>query len=186
MDIDTIIERYPELPYFIIATYFLAVAGSETALRVFSFGFIFLSAGITIGLLLKGILKTERPREYECFPGAEYDVPSLHTLLSSGAVTYMYYIDPIYMMLLTPLAVLYMISRLRTHVHTTQAVFAGVLIGIPLGIIIGRSMAVSNLHGLEVPLTVMFFFTPYAARKYWKVYEKEHVSQLDDTVKDKM
>lgn len=173
MDLDTIIERYPELPYFTLAAYFLAMEGAQNSLRVFSFGFIFISVGMTVGLILKGILRTERPVDYGCFPCAEYDIPSLHTLLSCGAVTYMYFINPIYTLILTPLAIAYMISRVRTRLHTRLAIITGAVIGAPIGAMVGRSMAVSSLQGLEVPLTVMFFFTPYAARRYWKICEKQ-------------
>ncbi|MBD3387969.1 MAG: phosphatase PAP2 family protein [Candidatus Altiarchaeales archaeon] len=166
MKLYILIDRIPELPYFILSLLFLFTNPMPVSRQVFSSAFMYLLAAIGLGLLLKCLLRTERPREYHCIPIARYDIPSLHTMVSVGAVAFVYFADPVYAIVLAPVSVLYMVSRLKLGLHTRNAVFAGALLGLLVGLSCGSMMWTLDFKGLEPFLSSMFFITPPAATMF--------------------
>jgi len=163
MNLYYVIDRVPEFPYFVLALAFVFTNPPEASLHVFSVAFIFMVASIFLGLSIKVLFKTKRPVNYPCVPIARYDIPSLHTLISVGAVAFTYFVNPLYAFILAPVGVFYMYSRVRLCVHTKKAVYVGALVGLVMGVFFGMSLHVLSFPGYEHLLTAFFFLTPVSA-----------------------
>ncbi|MBU0762855.1 MAG: hypothetical protein KKD39_07495 [Candidatus Altiarchaeota archaeon] len=158
-----LIDRVPEMPYFMMALAYSHLE-VEKALHTFSASFLFLLLSILVGLFLKTLLKTKRPVEYPCIPVARYDIPSLHTLISVGAIPLIYFLDSKYAFFFVPLALVYMYSRLKLGFHSKKAVYLGALAGLVVGVVSGFVLS-KMVFGLNesIFLTVSFFMLPLAA-----------------------
>jgi len=158
-----LIDRVPELPYFIFALIFVLYTPVEVAKQVFAVSCLFMVSGIIVGVSLKVLLKTKRPCEYHCIPYVKYDVPSLHTLLSIGAIAYICFINVKYCVFAIPMGYTYMISRLRLGLHTKKAVYVGAAVGLLMGSLFGYLLWRIDFHGFEYPMSVLFFLIPVSA-----------------------
>ncbi len=163
MDVYKLIDRVPEMPYFLMALAY-AVIEPERATQVFPSAFVFLAVTITVGLLMKASLKTQRPVVYPGIPIAKYDVPSLHTAISVGAVSFIYFMEPVFTIVFTPIAFVYMYSRIRLGFHTRLAVYTGVVVGFLAGSAVGYGLSGHVFSAFEsFALSIMFFLVPVSA-----------------------
>ncbi|MFH1403692.1 MAG: hypothetical protein ABIH11_05420 [Candidatus Altiarchaeota archaeon] len=156
-----IIDRVPEFPYFLFASYYVFTTPVSTSRHVFSIAFIYMLVSLLLGLGIKHILKTERPRPYGDVKPFCFDIPSIHTSLSLGAVAFTYFVNPVYSILMFPVGVLYFYSRLKLGYHTKKAILVGALIGVVTGI--GCGMLLADLYfteRVESYLSVLFFSIP--------------------------
>ena len=168
-----LIDSLPELPYIILALAYIALYPLERSLHVLATAFIFLLTGLVIGLALKRMIRSERPKKYKGIPIAEYDIPSLHTLLSIGAIAFVYQIERQYTIIFIPLGLIYMVSRVGLGVHTKSAVIFGAAIGMLLGSFFGVAIDGIDYKGLEGLFTILFFLTPVTATFFRKKFIKE-------------
>ncbi|MCX6695400.1 MAG: phosphatase PAP2 family protein [Candidatus Altiarchaeota archaeon] len=142
-----IIDSIPEFPYFLLAIVFVFTEPSEKSMHVLSMLFIYVFLALAVGIIVKYLLKTQRPKErYKLFV-IGYDVPSLHTIIAVGLVFFTYFIDPVYSLLLVPLAVVYMHSRVSLGFHTKKAVAVGAFLGVVVGFSTGQLLAHMILPG---------------------------------------
>jgi membrane-associated phospholipid phosphatase len=163
MRLYVLIDRVPELPYFVLALFYALSNPLEDSLHVFSVAFLYLSASLAVGLLLKAALKTKRPVDYACIPVAKYDVPSLHTMVSVGAVAFIYFVEPIYSLIMAPVGILYMYSRVKLCFHTKTAVYVGAAVGVAMGAAFGTLLSSVSLRGFEAIACALFFLVPVSA-----------------------
>ncbi|MFH1054906.1 MAG: hypothetical protein V1744_02295 [Candidatus Altiarchaeota archaeon] len=160
MNVYQVIDRFPEFPYFVLAVVFISLNPVDVSLHVLAVSFLFMVSSLIVGIVLKFILKTNRPTGYKCIILARYDVPSLHSLLSVGGAVFVYFVSPIYCVFAVPLAILYMHSRIKLCLHTTEAVVAGAIIGFLMGVLFGLILWSVDLDGFELILSLLFFFIP--------------------------
>jgi len=158
-----LIDRIPELPYFALAFFYMSYTPPARSMHVFAVAFFYLLTSIALGVALKALLKTERPCEYHCIPAVRYDVPSLHTFISVGAASFVYFVDPLYCLIMVPLGLLYMHSRLKLGLHTKNAVYAGAVLGALTGLFYGLMLYKVSFGGLEPVYAFLFFLTPVSA-----------------------
>ncbi len=163
MNIYYVIDRVPELPYFILALVYVASTPTDFTRPVFAVAGLFLVSSLAVGITLKAVLRTERPVEYHCIPAVKYDIPSLHTLLSIGAIVFIYFVEPVYSLVMAPVGVLYMYSRLKLGLHTRKAVYVGAVVGALLGAVFGSLVKMVDLREYEMVLATLFFLIPLAA-----------------------
>jgi|GEM_PF-1268314 len=166
MRYDNIIDRYPEIPYFLLSAYHVWDKGLDISLKIFSFGFVFMTVGLGTGFFLKNLFKTQRPVDYDCAGGGQYDIPSIHSLMSCGAVAYIVFFEPAYALVLSVLCIVYMRSRVSMNVHTRGAVLLGAATGFVVGTAVGWVASENSLGPLEAPFTIMFFLIPLAAKNF--------------------
>ncbi|MBD3261970.1 MAG: hypothetical protein GF334_09970 [Candidatus Altiarchaeales archaeon] len=145
-----LIDRFPEAPYYLLSITYLLFQPPADSIYLFSGALIFVVLSFGLGVALKLALKTERPNYYCSLPAVEYDVPSLHTLVSLGGAAYVYTVNPHYGFVLFPIALAYMYARLESGFHSKKAVFVGAVLGVSLGYL----FSIVNL----------FLFLPVAAR----------------------
>ena len=82
-----IIDKIPEMPYFLLALVYVAINPDVSYLtHVFSTAFFYLTISLTAGMTLKLLLKTKRPTDYSSHMLLKYGFPSLHSLISIGAI----------------------------------------------------------------------------------------------------
>ncbi len=166
MRLYNLIDRLPEFPYFLLALFYVLTTPVDVARQVLSAAFCYMVFAISVGLAIKLALKTPRPREYRCIPIAKYDIPSLHTLVSVGSIVFIYFINPLYAVVFTPVGVLYMYSRIKLGIHTKKAVIYGALIGVVIGFFFGTIITEIDLGPLRVPAAILFFAIPVCASLY--------------------
>lgn len=181
MDAYELIDRVPELPYFALALVYAFNTPVEVARHVFAVAFCFLSASVFVGVLLKCTLKTERPVKYHCLPAVKYDIPSLHTQVSVGAVVFVYFVDPRYCLVLAPIGALYMVSRVKLGLHTRSAVYCGALIGLVMGYLAGQLLGRVDFGGYDLLLSAAFFATPLSATAF-RLVCLEHPARKEPAV----
>ena len=148
-----LIDCYPEIPYYIASLVFLFNHSISEGMMVFSRAFIFISSTLALGLFVKWVLKFKRPRSYTSMPLVSYDTPSLHTMVSVGSCLFAYILKPVYGLLLTPIAVLYMYSRVKLRYHSRSAVYSGLLLGLTLG------WSSRILFEIQVPVKLSYYFS---------------------------
>jgi membrane-associated phospholipid phosphatase len=163
MRIYYLIDRIPELPYFMLALFYMSYTPPERFMHVFAIAFFYLITSISLGITVKALLRTERPCDYHCIPAVRYDIPSLHTMISAGAVVVIYFIEPLYCLIMAPLGVLYMYSRLKLGLHSKNAVYAGAALGVLTGLFYGLMADKISFGGLESVYAVSFFILPICA-----------------------
>ena len=159
----SLIDRFPAIPYLVIGLGYLLLNLDklEDVIHVFSSAFIFLSMAVVIGIILKVIFKTERRIPRYGGTIAKYGFPSIHTLASIGGIAFIYFVDPMFALLLLPLGLLYMYSRIKMGVHSDVDVIGGAIVGIIIGIFCG--IYVLNIHldlTIEIILGALFFIAP--------------------------
>lgn len=160
------IDKIPEFPYFILAlTYTLYHPEKPLITHIFSTAFIFMILTLTVGAALKVMFKTKRPKNHYRMPILKYDFPSLHSLISIGAIAFLYYVDWKYSLIMIPFGLAYIYSRLRLGVHTIEGILGGVAIGLLIGVFSGAYL-LKNLHlsqNLEELFTILFYILPALA-----------------------
>lgn len=159
----SLIDRFPAIPYLVIGLGYLLLNLDklEYVIHVFSSAFIFLLMAVVVGILLKVIFKTERKIPRYGGTIAKYGFPSIHTLASIGGIAFIYFVDPIFTLLLIPLGLLYMYSRIKIGVHSDVDVIGGAIVGIIIGIFCG--IYVLNIYldpAIETIFGALFFIAP--------------------------
>ena len=156
-----LIDKIPEFPYFLLAMGYALTIPRDLAIHVFSTAFIFIVMTIAVGLILKSIFKQKRPREHYDIPVLKYDFPSLHSMVSIGATVYVYFVSPLSSVLLCPMGLIYLYSRVRLRVHSVKGVIGGALIGIIMGLMTGTFiLGVYLPYNVELILAIFFFIFP--------------------------
>jgi len=156
-----ILDKTPELPFFIAAVFYITFVPRGDFPHIFSTAFLFLTACIIVGSALKLTFKTKRPQELTSFPLFKYGFPSLHAMVSVGAIAYVYFINQSLALILAPIGLLFMISRTELHYHTRKDVWGGALLGIIIGALAGTIGLSTHLpQKTEVAFTLLFFITP--------------------------
>ncbi len=154
------IDRFPAIPYLIIALgYLLLDLGKLKKIHVLSSAFIFLSIAVIMGVLLKVIFKTERKIPRYGGTIVKYGFPSIHALASIGAIAFVYFVDPMFALLLAPLGLLYMYSRIKLGVHSERDILGGAITGLIIGIFCGIYILLGIYlePDIETVLGVLFF-----------------------------
>jgi membrane-associated phospholipid phosphatase len=168
-----IIERVPEFPYFVFASYYVFTTPLDASRHVFSIGLIYMTFSIFVGLFLKYLLKTKRPKPYSKVNPFCFDVPSLHTMLAFGAVSFTYFVDVSYSIIFVPVSVLYFYSRLKLGFHTKTAIVVGAVVGLLLGVAVGLLLdRVYFSSGVETIMSILFFSLPVLASVFRAVRVK--------------
>ena len=145
-----IIDKFPDLPYLIIAFLYIGYIGYNkidmTKLtHIFSSTLLYVGLALTIGIILKGVFRTQRTTPFYATQDYgikvfRYGFPSLHSLASCGAISFCFFIDPLgplLSILMIPIAVAYIYSRLRIGAHSKTDVVGGAIIGFFIGIVSG-------------------------------------------------
>jgi membrane-associated phospholipid phosphatase len=172
-NVHRLIDRTPELPYFIIALFYLFSTSTPSSIHVFSQAFLFVVFSLALGLLLKSLFKTERPRKHYDMPALRYDFPSLHSMISIGMIVFMYFVDPLYAMVLLPIGLFYLYSRVKVRAHSVAGVLGGAFIGTMLGLLFGLSLSTHQIpEDLEVVFSVMLFCMPLFSAAFRIRYSK--------------
>jgi hypothetical protein len=166
MFIYRVIDCVPEMPYFLLALVYMMFNPFSVAVHVLAVTFFYMLTSLTLGLVLKAILKTARPVKYACIPMARYDVPSLHTIIAVGGVPFTYFINPAYCLITIPLALLYMYSRVKMSLHTVRAVYVGALVGLFVGAVFGFSLWRVDIRSYEGVFAFLFFVIPLSSTIY--------------------
>jgi membrane-associated phospholipid phosphatase len=145
-----IIDKFPDLPYLILAFLYLGYVGyNKTELtkvtHIFSSTLLYVGLALAIGIILKGIFRTQRTTPFYATQDYgvkvfRYGFPSLHSLASCGAISFCYFIDPLgplLSVLMIPIAITYIYSRLRIGAHSKTDVVGGAIIGFFVGVLSG-------------------------------------------------
>lgn len=160
-NIDLLIDRSPELPYFILAVIYLLGRADAMSVHVFSTIFLFIMTSLALGLFLKAVFKTKRPRRCYNLPALRYDFPSLHSMISIGTIVLVYFVDASYSVVLVPVGLFYLYSRIKLKAHSLTGVFGGALLGAFTGFLYGILLPALRLpEGVELLFAVLLFCTP--------------------------
>lgn len=158
-----IADRTPEVPYIILAiTYAIYLKDGMKILHIFSSAFIFGALILIVGVLLKIIFKTKRSIQRYGDSILKYGFPSMHGMASIGALAFTYFINPVISLILTPIGIFYVYSRIKIRVHSIADVAGGAIIGIAIGIFSGTYI-LENVYlpyKMEATLTILFFTIP--------------------------
>ncbi|RLI94757.1 MAG: hypothetical protein DRO94_02155 [Candidatus Altiarchaeales archaeon] len=160
-----IIDKFPAIPYLFIAIMYLIINLKEIdkVIHIFSSAFIFLLICIIVGILLKIIFKTERRIPRYTGTIAKYGFPSIHSMASIGGIAFVYFVNPFFALLLIPLGLLYVHSRISLKVHSEIDVLGGAIIGIIIGIFCGIYILKIHLpYEIEILFSILFFIVPLA------------------------
>ena len=171
-----VIDSVPEFPYSLLSLIFVLTEDLDRSRHVLAVLFIYVLLGLFVGLLVKYVSHTKRPNARYSLPVICYDVPSLHTILSVGLVFFAFFIRPIYSLLLLPVALVYMQSRISLGFHTKTAVFVGAVIGVLVGTATGMMLwKISLSENSEVMLVVLVLIIPLMAT-YLRIvnYRRNH------------
>jgi membrane-associated phospholipid phosphatase len=175
-NIHLLIDRTPELPYFILAVIYLLGRTDAQSVHVFSMVFLFVMTSLALGLLLKALFKTKRPKRHYDLPALRYDFPSLHSMISIGTIVFVYYVDPSYSLVLVPVGLFYLYSRVKLKAHSVGGCFGGAFIGAALGFLFGSLLDRAYLpEGVEMLLAVLLFCTPLLTT----VFRMKYASRMD-------
>jgi membrane-associated phospholipid phosphatase len=160
-NIHLFIDRSPELPYFILAVIYLFSTSAPGSAHIFAMAFLFVAVSLVVGLALKSFFKTKRPIRHYNLPALRYDFPSLHSMISIGTIVFVYHFNPDYSLVLIPVGLFYLYSRLKLKAHSIEGVVGGVVLGLILGFLFGRFSTVFYLpEVVEMALAIMLFCTP--------------------------
>lgn len=164
------IDKFPAIPYLAIALgYLFLYQGGLEKTRVFSSAFIFLFMALVVGVLLKMIFRTERRIPRYGGTIVKHGFPSIHALASIGATAFVYFIDPRFVLLLAPLGLLYMYSRIKLGVHSERDIVGGAIIGLAIGIFCGIYVLEIDLgQDIENIFNILFFAFPIV----WTIAEQ--------------
>jgi membrane-associated phospholipid phosphatase len=145
--VHNIIDKFPDLPYLLVALIYIANYYKETQviIDVLAASLLFSVITIAIGIGLKSIFKTERTTPFYGtqdygIKSFRYGFPSLHSLASMGAVSFVYFIKPGGEYLTAAMLIIslfYIRSRLRIGAHSRTDVIGGAIVGFFLGIGLG-------------------------------------------------
>ncbi|MFH1125585.1 MAG: phosphatase PAP2 family protein [Candidatus Altiarchaeota archaeon] len=161
LNIHLLVDRSPELPYFILAVIYIFGRADPESAHIFSVTFLFVLFSLVVGLALKTCFKTERPKRRYNLPALRYDFPSLHSMISIGMVVFFYYVNPIYAAIFIPVGLFYLYSRIKLKAHSVFGVLGGALLGMLIGFIFGISTDSIRLpETLELFFSIMLFCTP--------------------------
>lgn len=131
-------DKIPEIPYFLVALFFVLADAKREYIHIFSMGFVFMGCALIVGVSLKMLLKTERPNPYKSrYRIFRYGFPSLHTMISIGAISFVYHIDPLLSLVLAPVGVFYIHTRISGGYHTKEDVLGGMILGVVIGAFTG-------------------------------------------------
>jgi membrane-associated phospholipid phosphatase len=156
-----LIDKVPEFPFFIVAFFYMATVPIAVYAHVFSTAFLLLAGSLIIGMAVKLAAKTKRPQELTSCVLFKYGFPSLHAMISVGAVSFIYFISPLIALLLAPVGLLFMVSRVELHYHTRKDVWGGAAIGLVLGVITGKwFLGVYLPSAVEYVFAALFFIMP--------------------------
>ncbi len=160
-----LVDKVPEIPYFILALALIFKNPYGSLGHYFSGAFIFLVVTLVMGVILKLTFRTSRPKQYKSRFGLfKYGFPSLHTMISVGALSFVYFINPWLTLILLPVGLFYVYARIIERYHTKIDVVGGALIGIATGIVIGYNMEYFALPAdIEFIFSTLFFTIPVAA-----------------------
>ncbi|MEA1924694.1 MAG: restriction endonuclease [Candidatus Altiarchaeota archaeon] len=151
------IDKHPAIPYVILgmAIFLMNLQRMEETLHLFSSISILVAVSLIVGVLLKAIFRT--PRKVPRYGGSpiKYGFPSIHSMLSVGGMAFTFFVNPMFLIILTPLTLLYIYSRIALGVHNTGDVLGGAFIGLILGIVCG----ILVYQQLNLPMEVDAFFT---------------------------
>lgn len=158
-----IADRTPEVPYIILAiSYIIYLKDTAKILHIFASTFIFATLVLVAGILLKIIFKTRRRVPRYGNSTLSYGFPSMHGMASIGALAFTYFIDPFIALILAPIGIFYVYSRIKIRVHNITDMVGGAIIGIVIGAFSGLYV-LNNIHlsrDIELILTLLFFTTP--------------------------
>lgn len=158
-----IADKTPEVPYIILAiSYILYLKNTIKILHIFSSAFIFAALVLFVGVLLKITFKTKRRVQRYGNSVLKYGFPSMHGMASIGALAFTYFISPLISIILIPVAIFYIYSRIKMGVHGITDVVGGAILGIIIGAFSGWYV-LNNIylsHNIEAILTILFFTTP--------------------------
>jgi len=172
-NIHRFIDRTPELPYFVIALFYLFSTSTPASIRIFARAFLFVAVSLAVGLLLKSCFKTKRPRNHYDLPALRYDFPSLHSMISAGMIVFVYFVNPLYALLLIPVGAFYLYSRIKFRAHSVAGVIGGACIGILLGFAFGLSLSAFDIpEDLELVLSIMLLCMPLFSAAFRIRYSK--------------
>jgi len=156
-----LIDKIPEFPYFLLAMGYVFTTPRDLSIHVFSTASIFIILTLIVGLTLKFIFKQKRPRGHYDIPVLKYDFPSLHSMVSIGATVYIYFVSPLFSLILVPMGIIYLYSRIRLKVHSVNGVIGGAIIGIFIGLFTGAFIRREYLpYEIELVLAIFFFIFP--------------------------
>lgn len=156
------VDKVPELPYFILAfLYIVQETDGLRAVHAFSVSFIFMALSIIVGAVLKVTFKTKRPVNRLNAPVFRYGFPSIHAMVSIGAIAFLVFIEPFYALLLTPVGLFYSYSRLKLKVHTGADITGGAVLGTIIGVLSGIFILPVRLHySIEFFFASLMFIVP--------------------------
>ncbi len=163
-DIYEFIDKQPAIPYVVLgaAIFFMNLQRIEETLHLFSSIFIFAAVSLVVGVILKEIFRT--PRRVPRYGGSpiKYGFPSIHSMLSAGSLGLIFFVNPLFLIILIPLTLLYIYSRISLGVHNTWDVLGGAFIGLVIGVLCGLFVFQQLNLPIEVEafLTLLFFILP--------------------------
>jgi len=142
-----IIDKFPDFPYLVAAFFYInsGIASTQQLFHIFAATVIFAAVTIASGITLKGVFRTQRTTPFYAthdygIKFFRYGFPSMHSLVSFGAITFTYFIDPggfLLSLLCIPVAIFFMYSRIRIGAHNKKDVIGGAVIGLFLGLVLG-------------------------------------------------
>jgi membrane-associated phospholipid phosphatase len=142
-----IIDKFPDFPYLVMAFFYVNANAAQTRqiFHIFAATFLFAALAVAVGITLKGVFRTQRRTPFYATQDYgikffRYGFPSLHSLVSFGAITFTYFIDPggLFLSLLcVPVALFFFYSRIRIGAHSRKDVMGGAIIGLFVGLLSG-------------------------------------------------
>jgi len=173
-NIHMVVDQSPELPYFVLAVVYLFSTSEPGSAHIFAITFLFVVASLIFGLALKSCFKTKRPRKHYDLPALRYDFPSLHSMISIGTIVFVYYIKPVFSIVLFPVGLFYLYSRLKLKAHSIQGVLGGAVLGAFFGFLFGQLLSTIQLPEiLELALAILLFCIPLMTAIFRMRYSKK-------------
>ena len=164
------IDTYPAIPYLGLALGYVLLKWPDLShlAHMFSSIFFFFWISIIVGLFLKWIFKTERKVPRYAGSVVKYGFPSIHSMMAVGAVFFISFVDPILTIILIPLGLLYVYSRIVIGVHSVTDVVGGAIIGAIIAIFCGFFIynGVYLPFEIEAILSILFFISPIIVMFY--------------------
>jgi len=156
-DVYEFIDKQPAIPYVILgaAIFLMNLQRIEETIHLFSSISIFVALSLIVGVILKAIFRT--PRKVPRYGGSpiKYGFPSIHSMLSVGSLGFIFFVNPLFLIILTPLTFLYIYSRIALGVHNVRDVLGGAFIGLIIGVLCG----ILVYQQLNLPMEMEAFFT---------------------------